>query len=219
MLQMNHAHFNMVHQQIRPWEVLDPQVINALEQTPRENFVPPEYRHLAYAELDIPLAHEQHMMLPMIAARILQSLNLNRTDTVLEIGTGSGFVTALLAHLAKYVYSVDIYPEFVDAARKRLAALGINNVNLESGDAAHGWDRHAPYDVIVLTGSVEKLPEAFRASLKIDGRLFAVIGTPPVMEATLFTRIEEHVYAKEEIFETVLPPLVSAKRTQLFRLD
>jgi len=214
MSQMNQAHFNMVHQQVRPWEVLDPQVIYALEQTPREIFVPPEYQNSAYAELEIPLGHDQQMMRPALAARMIQALGLTGNDTVLEIGTGSGFVTALLARLAKQVYSVDIYAELVDKARERLTTLGIVNVTLECGDAARGWERHAPYDVIVLTGSVLELPETLRASLTIGGRLFAVVGAPPIMEAKLLTRIEENAYAQEEIFETVLSPLVNSSRAQ-----
>jgi len=214
MSQMNQAHFNMVHQQVRPWEVLDPQVIYALEQTPREIFVPPEYQNSAYAELEIPLGHDQQMMRPALAARMIQALGLTGNDTVLEIGTGSGFVTALLARLAKQVYSVDIYAELVDKARERLTTLGIVNVTLECGDAARGWERHAPYDVIVLTGSVLELPETLRASLTIGGRLFAVVGAPPIMEAKLLTRIEENAYAQEEIFETVLSPLVNSPRAQ-----
>lgn len=219
MLNLTPAHFNMVQQQIRPWEVLDPQVIKVLEEVPRELFVPMEYRNLAYAELEIPLAHDQQMIRPAIIARMIQALRLNRNDAVLEIGTGSGFHTALLARLSRYVYSVDIYPEFSEAASERLGTLGINNVSFECGDASRGWERHAPYDVIVLTGSLPYLPEAFRASLSYGGRLFAVIGTPPVMEATLLTRIEGQVYSQEDIFETVLPSLITPTATKFHFFD
>jgi protein-L-isoaspartate(D-aspartate) O-methyltransferase len=177
---------------------------------PREHFVPPRYRNLAFAAIEIPIGHGQATMFPAVEARMLQALALNPEDTVLEIGTGSGYVTALLARLAKHVYSVDIHNDFLENAQERLTSLGLTNVTLEQGDAALGWDRHAPYDVIVLTGSLPELPDAFKRDLRPGGRLFGVLGEPPVMEACLITRIGENSYAREDVFETVLPPLVNS---------
>jgi protein-L-isoaspartate(D-aspartate) O-methyltransferase len=204
------ARSNMVKQQIQPWEVLDSRVLDALGSVPRERFVPPNYRNLAFAAIEIPIGHGQTTMLPMVEGRMLQALALNSTDTVLEVGTGSGLVTALLARLAKHVYSVDIHGDFLESARERLNALGITNVTLEQGNAAMGWDRHAPYDAIVLTGSVLELSPALLHGLHPEGKLFAVVGGPPIMEACLFTRVGEHAYAREDVFETMLPPLVDA---------
>jgi protein-L-isoaspartate(D-aspartate) O-methyltransferase len=214
-IDLDRARFNMVKQQIQPWELLDSQVLEVLENAPRERFVPPRYRNLAFAGIEIPIDHGQTMMFPVVEARMLQALTLQPTDTVLEIGTGTGFITALLARLAKHVYSVEIFGDFLESAQERLVSLGITNVTLEQGDAAEGWDRHAPYDVIALTGSVPEIPEAFLHSLRPGGRLFAVVGAPPAMEACLITRIED-AYAREDVFETVLAPLVNSTKFQRF---
>ncbi|CAK0777875.1 protein-L-isoaspartate(D-aspartate) O-methyltransferase [Gammaproteobacteria bacterium] len=210
------ARFNMVNQQIRPWEVLDPQVVEVLEKVPRERFVPSGYRNLAFSAIEIPIGHGERTMFPAVEGRMLQSLAIGASDMVLEVGTGTGFITALLARLAKHVYSVEIHPDLLEGARGCLASLGISNVTLEQGDAAAGWDRHGPYDVIVLTGSVPEIPAAFLSNLRQGGRLFAVVGEPPVMEARLVTRVSEDAYAREDLFETVLPPLVNAIPSQRF---
>ena len=160
------ARFNMVEQQIRPWEVLDQQVLDLLFRLQREDFVPEQYRSLAFADMEIPLGHDEKMLPPKLEARMLQELAIKSTDRILEVGTGSGYMTALLASFGNHVYSVDIIPEFTRSAAARLAAHGVGNVTLEIGDAARGWDKHAPYDVIVLTGSVPVLPEAFQKSLR-----------------------------------------------------
>ncbi len=213
---LDRARFNMVNQQIRPWEVLDHQVLDALERIPRDRFVPSAYRNLAYADTSIPLGHGQATMRPPIEARMIQSLALRPSDMVLEVGTGSGFITALLASFVKHVYSVELYADLLQEAQARLTALGINNVTLEQGDAALGWHGHAPYDVIVLTGSVRDIPNAFLQSLRRGGRLFAIVGTPPVMEAQLITRMEDDAYAREDLFETTLPPLVDSTPSRYF---
>ncbi|CAK0758589.1 protein-L-isoaspartate(D-aspartate) O-methyltransferase [Gammaproteobacteria bacterium] len=215
-INLDHARFNMVKQQIQPWDVLDSQVLDVLGNIPREKFVPPIYRNFAFAAIEIPIGHGQATMFPVVEGRMLQTLALRPTDIVLEVGTGSGFVTALLASLAKHVYSVDIYDDFVTSAYERLTSLGITNVTLEQGDAAAGWDRHAPYDVIVLTGSMPELPDTFSRSLRPGGRMFAVVGVPPVMKACLVTRIGEDAYAREDIFETILTPLVNATGQRRF---
>lgn len=212
------ARFNMIEQQIRTWEVLDQRVLDVLTQTPREDFVPQQYRALAFADLNIPLGHGQVMMPPKVEGRVLQSLNLKPTDTILEVGTGSGYLTACLARFGQHVYSVDIFPEFKQAAENALDAHGIRNVTLQVGDAAMGWNRQAPYDVIAITGSTPLLPAEFQKSLAIGGRLFVIVGESPVMEALLVTRVGENDWAQESLFETELPPLINAQCPQRFSL-
>lgn len=210
------ARFNMVEQQIRPWDVLDQRVLDLLLHVRREDYVPEPYLALAFADLEIPLGHGETMLQPKLEARMLQELALKETDRVLEVGTGSGYMTALLASLGGHVYSVEIIPEFSAAAAGRLKAHGIENVTLEVGDAARGWDKHGPYDVILLTGSVPVLPEAFRKSLKPGGRLLAVVGEPPVMEAQLVTCVSSGIYNTIGLFETCIAPLRNAQRPGKF---
>jgi protein-L-isoaspartate(D-aspartate) O-methyltransferase len=210
------ARFNMVEQQIRPWEVLDPKVLDLLHQVPREDCVPVQYRGLAYADLEIPLGHGQYMLSPKLEARMLQSLELKATDKVLEIGTGSGYMTALLAKLASHVYSVELVPELSAAAAHRLHQHGITNVTLDIGDAACGWERHAPYDVIVYTGSLPVLPDNVKAELAVGGRLFAVLGSAPVMSATLIQRRAEDVFHSDVLFETCIPEITHAPQAERF---
>lgn len=215
-INLDQARFNMVNQQIKPWEVLDSQVLDAISSVPREQFVPQRYRNLAFAQIEIPLGHGQAMMSPIIEGRVLQALALRPTDVILEIGTGSGFLTAVLARLAKHVYSVDIHEDFVMDARSRLNELGITNATIESGDGSAGWDRYAPYDVIVITGSLTELPDKFSHSLRPNGRLFAIVGAPPIMEACLITKVNEYGYMREDIFETVVSPLITPSNAQRF---
>lgn len=210
------ARFNMVEQQIRPWEVLDQQVLDLLFRVRREDYVPEQYRALAFADMEIPLGHGEKMLQPKIEARMLQELAVKNSDRILEVGTGSGYMTALLASLGNHVYSVDIVPEFTRSAAVRLAAHGIGNVTLETGDAARGWDKHAPYDVIVLTGSVPVLPEAFQKSLNPGGRLIAVVGEPPVMEAQLITHVSAGACNSVGLFETCIAPLKNALQPERF---
>jgi protein-L-isoaspartate(D-aspartate) O-methyltransferase len=210
------ARFNMIEQQIRPWEVLDQRVLDLLFRVRREDFVPPAYRELAFADMEIPIGHGEKMLAPKIEARMLQELAPAEADRVLEVGTGSGYFTALLASLAAHVYSVDIVPEFTRGAGERLAAHGIRNVTLDSGDAARGWDKHGPYDAIVVTGSMPILPESFKASLKTGGRLLAIVGEPPVMEAQLITSAGGGAYNSIGLFETCIAPLRNAPRPERF---
>ena len=184
---LERARFHMVEQQIRPWDVLDTKVLDLLHQVKREEFVPPAHQELAFADLEIPIGLGEKMLSPKLEARILQELAIKPLDRILEIGTGSGYLTALLASQGAHVYSVDIVDAFVHLAGERLVQHGLNNVTLESGDAARGWDKHGPYDVIVLTGSVPVLAESFQHSLSAGGRLFAVVGVAPAMEARLIT--------------------------------
>lgn len=210
------ARFNMVEQQIRTWEVLDQNVLNLLFEVRREEFVPQAYRSLAFADLEIPLGHGEVMLTPKLEARILQTVAIRPGDRVLEVGTGSGYMTALLAHEAQEVVSVEIIPEFAALAEHKLRAHDIDNVTVEVGDAARGWDGRGPYDVIVLTGSEPVLAEAFARSLNIGGRLFAVTGEAPAMEAQLVTCVAPGQYRADQLFETCIPPLVNAPRRSRF---
>lgn len=216
-MNLSQAHFNMIEQQIRPWDVLDQRVLDLVANLPREDFVPSGYISLAYADINIPLEHGQMMMPPKIEARMIQSLDIKPRDTILEIGTGSGYVTALLAKSGRHAYSVDIFADFTQRAQQKLAAQGIANVTLETGDAATGWPAHQPYDVIAVTGSLPLLPDSLRRQLKIGGRLFVITGDEPVMSAQLITRVSEEGYSQRALFETVLPPLVNAPQPPRFK--
>jgi protein-L-isoaspartate(D-aspartate) O-methyltransferase len=215
-LDVERARFNMVEQQIRTWEVLDPRVLDLLHHVRREDFVPPQHRALAFVDMEIPIGHGERMLTPKMEARMLQELALRPDDRVLEVGTGSGYMTALLARLAGHVFSVDVVAEFTRAAASRLAANGIANVTLDTGDAARGWDTRGPYDAIVLTGSVPVLADAFAKSLKPGGRLIAVVGEPPAMEARLVTCVAAGACRTVGLFETCIAPLRNAPRPDRF---
>ena len=222
-MNLEQARANMVEQQIRPWEVLDQDVLDLLYAVPREEFVPAQYRNLAFSDLEIPLGRSpgEAMWAPRIEARVLQALAVKRTERVLEVGTGSGYLTALLARRAAEVVSVEINPEIARLGRANLERHGAENVRLEIGDAARGTPpglpSRAPYDVIVLTGSVPLLPRAFQESLAAGGRLFAVVGEPPVMSAQLVSCVAPGSLQAVALFETVLAPLASCERPSRFR--
>ncbi|HET7160853.1 MAG TPA: protein-L-isoaspartate O-methyltransferase [Burkholderiales bacterium] len=213
---LEQARFNMIEQQIRTWEVLDQRVLDLLFTVRREDYTPEIYRALAFMDMEIPLGHGEKMLQPKLEARMLQALELTPSDRVLEIGTGSGYMTALLASLSAHVYSVDIYEDFTRSAGAKLRQHGVTNVTLESGDAARGWDKHGPYDAIVLTGSVPILSERFLASLKPGARLLAVVGEPPVMEAQLITCAGTAAYNTVALFETCIAPLKNAPQPERF---
>jgi len=216
-MNLEQARFNMVEQQIRTWEVLDPAVLDLLYTVPREEFVPAAYRNLAFADMEIPIGEGESMMAPKIEARIVQALSLRKTDRVLEVGTGSGYLTALLAHCAAHVYSLEIRPGLAAFGRANLERHGADNVTLEVADGARGDPKRAPYDAIVLTGSTPVLPAALREQLAPGGRLFAVVGEPPVMVARLITCTVPGTFGSEELFDTVLAPLVNAERPARFQ--
>lgn len=207
----------MLGQQIRAWEVLDDRVLDVLGRTPREHFVPAEYRELAFADLELPIGHEQSMLAPKIEGRLLQALQVSPIDRVLEIGTGSGYMTACLSGLAKSVHSVDIFADFVEAARVKLADQRIYNVELNVIDAmtASFTER---YDAIAVTGSVPVLDDRFIRLLRPGGRLFIVAGRSPVMEALLVTMRADGQWQQESLFETVVAPLVNSERPEPFVL-
>jgi protein-L-isoaspartate(D-aspartate) O-methyltransferase len=215
-MDVERARFNMIEQQIRPWDVLDPKVLNLLRDFPREDFVPDQYKALAFVDMNIPLDHEQIMMQPKMEARLLQELSLTNRDKVLEIGTGSGYLTGLLASLAHSVDTVDIFSDFLETARTKLSAHDLSNINYFEGDAAQGWDGEGPYDAIIITGSIPTLPESYKMNLSLNGRLIAVIGQAPVMEAVLLQRLEENSWQEVPLFETSLPPLVNAEPPSRF---
>jgi protein-L-isoaspartate(D-aspartate) O-methyltransferase len=206
---------NMIYNQIRPWEVTDQVVLKQMMVVPRELFVPETYHDLAFADMAIPLGHGQVMLTPKEVGRILQDLNIQTDETILEIGTGSGYMTALLAGLGQRIDSIDIFSDFSVAAQLKLAKLKINNVNLITADAAHGWDKQS-YDVIVITGSLPSLPNQFRLSLNPGGRLFAIIGQTPAMEAVLLTYTLRGQWHEQKLFETVVPPLLNVKEPSQF---
>jgi protein-L-isoaspartate(D-aspartate) O-methyltransferase len=208
-MDIEQARFNMVEQQIRTWDVLDQDVLDLLFTVKREDFVPPAYRLLAFADLEIPLGDGERMWSPKMEARVLQELTLGPGESVLEIGTGSGYLTALLATRSARVTSVEINPRLSSQAKTRLAHAGIGSVELAVGDGARGWG-DAAYDAIVLTGSTPVLPEAFLGQLNPGGRVFAVVGEPPVMIAQLVRWIASGAVAKRALFETVLDPLKNA---------
>ncbi len=209
------ARFNMVEQQIRTWDVLDPEVLDLLFTVKREEYVPPAHRSLAFADLEIPLGDGQRMWTPKLEARLLQALAVKPDQHVLEIGTGSGYFTALLAARGARVTSVEIAAGRAAAARANLARHGFERVRVEVGDGARGFGRDS-YDVIVLTGSTPVLPEAFAAQLAAGGTLFAIVGEAPVMAARLVRRDADGRTRAAVLFETVVPPLVNAVQPERF---
>lgn len=209
----------MVERQVRTWEVLDPVVLDAMRALPRDHFVPAAFRGLAYADAHIPLGHGEFMMQPKVEGRLLQALDIRAGDRVLEIGTGSGWVTALLARLcgpAGAVHSIDIRDEFTQAARGALAALDIENVRLDTRDGALLDDISDDYDCIAVTGSMPVLHPSFRQKLKVGGRLFAIVGTDPIMEAQLHTRMSADDWSSESLFDTSIPALANAWNPKRF---
>ena len=216
MRDMEQARFNMIEQQIRPYDVLDGRILKLLKHVHREHFVPMGKKELAFADMEIPLGYGAAMWHPKLEARTVQELRLTRNDKVLEVGSGSGYLTALLSALAGHVTSVEIVPELSAIAKQNLGNYHHDNLTLETGDASHGWGNGESYDVIVLTGSTPVLPEAFRSSLNIGGRLFAIVGDAPAMEAELITRIAPDVFETVNIIETCVAPLQNAEQPKRF---
>ena len=216
-MNIEQARFNMIEQQIRTWEVLDPDVLDLLHEVKREDFVPPEHRDLAFADLEVPLGHGESMMQPKVEARIVQELALQPHETVYEVGTGSGYLAALLARRSRHVTSAEIHRDLKARAAASLGRAGIANVTLLEGDSAARPLAEAPYDAIVITGSMPLLPQAFLDRLAPGGRLFAVVGDAPVMKATLVRQPVAGSFQAIELFETLLKPLVNAPQPSRFR--
>ena len=205
------AREQMIEQQVRAWDVLDERVLEIMRQVPREHFVPPQQRFLAFADTELPLPHAQHMLRPSVVGRLLQALELRGAERVLEVGAGSGFVTACLRAGAAQVRSLEIFPELADLARTNLASLGIRDVDVLNADAMQ-LDTRSRFDAIALTASLPVYDERFQRQLEIGGRLFVVVGEPPVMDARLIRRTGADAWASESVFETVIDPLVNAPR-------
>ena len=207
----------MLGQQIRAWEVLDDRVLGALGDIPRESFVPGAYRDLAFADMEIPLAHSQQMLAPKVEGRLLQALCLESGDDVLEIGTGTGFLTACLAQLASSVVSIDIYEDFSRGAKEKVEKLELGNIEFRTEDALV-MGHQEQFDAIAVTGSIPELDEHFIRMLRPGGRLFVIVGREPVMEARVVTMHQRGDYAQQSLFESVVAPLINADRPVPFVL-
>jgi protein-L-isoaspartate(D-aspartate) O-methyltransferase len=206
-MNIEQARFNMIEQQIRPWEVLDQGVLSLLAQLRREDFVPPAYRALAFVDTEVPLPEGQCMLAPRVEARLLQELRLLPHEQVLEVGAGSGFMAALMANQARDVTTLEIRPTLAAMARANLQHAGIGNATVVEADGAAGRPAQAPFDAIVLSGSVAEVPAALLSQLKIGGRLLAIVGHEPVMRAVHVSRVAEQQFKRSELFDTVAPRL------------
>ena len=215
-MNFDQARQNMVENQVRPWEVLDGRVLEVLGRVRREDFVAPEHRQLAFADLCLPIGHGEVMMKPVMEGRVLQALALKPEDQVLEIGTGSGFFTACLANLAARVTSVDIHADFAASAGQRLQAAGITNVQLVTGEAINAWQPQGTFDAVVVTGAVYRIPDRFLSWLKPGGRLLAIRGESPVQQVMLITSEGNNRYREESVLETDLPYLANAEPPRRF---
>ncbi|MBV8666497.1 MAG: protein-L-isoaspartate O-methyltransferase [Burkholderiaceae bacterium] len=213
------ARFNMIEQQIRPWDVLDQDVLDLLFIVKREEFVPSAYKDLAFFDTEIPLPCGENMLAPKCEARILQEANIKKHENVLEIGAGSGYMAALLAYRARHVTTLEIEPELKDLAQRNLSANGVTNVEVILADGAKGWsgNGHSPFDVIVISGSLPVLPDAFLQQIKVGGRILATLGEEPVMSTQLVTRVSESTYETVKLFETCIKPLRHAQTPSHFK--
>ena len=210
-MNLQQARSNMIEQQVRPWDVLDQRVLDVLAAVPREEFVFEEHRALAFSDYQLPIGFGQTLLKPIIEGRLIQALSLEVTDSVLEIGAGSGYVTACLARMATKVQSLEIHPELAANAQARLNKLGLSNVTVLEQDAAAEWDARDSYDAIAFGGAIDAIPDYYKYKMAINGRMFAVTGDSqqPMMEALLLTRISETEWTTESLFETKIDPLVN----------
>lgn len=207
-MNIEQARFNMIEQQIRPWDVLDTSVLDLLSMLRREDFVPPSYKAMAFMDLEIPLPCGQSMLAPKVEARLLQELALHKHEKVLEIGTGSGYMAALLGHKAQKVITLELHRELAETARANLRHAGVTNVQVEQADGAKGWSQeHGGFDAVLLSGSVASVPEPLLDLLKPKGRLVAIVGQEPIMRAVRITRSAEREFTTTELFDTVAPAL------------
>jgi protein-L-isoaspartate(D-aspartate) O-methyltransferase len=215
-MDIERTRFNMVEQQIRPWEVLDPKVLDLLFKVKREDFVPAVYQSLAFVDMEIPIGHGESMWTPRLEARTLQALQVQANERALEVGTGSGYFTALLAAQASMVVTVEMHADLREEAERKFKAHGLSHVQTRQGDAARDWGGDGQFDVIVLTGSTPLLPDAYLKRLNPGGRLFAIVGEAPVMAARLVTCVSTGAYRTDTLFETVIKPLVNALEPERF---
>lgn len=216
-MNIEQARFNMIEQQIRPWNVLDQDVLDMLHVVKREQFVPAAYENLAFADVEIPLPGGEAMFNPKVEARIMQELAVKKHENVLEIGTGSGYMAALLAHKARHVTTVEIQPEAARQARENLARAGVTNVTVEEGNGASGWDKGAPYDVILVSGGLPVLPEALLKQVKVGGRIGVILGDAPAMSFNIVTRSSENGVDTVKLFETNVKTLSGAQAPSRFQ--
>lgn len=216
-MNVEQARFNMIEQQIRPWDVLDPGVLSLLAVVKREDFVPPAYRSLAFFDTEVPLPNGQCMLEPKVEARLLQELNVRRHERVLEIGAGSGYMAALLSHKARQVVTLEIDPELARLASDNLKRAAVTNVSVVEGDGSKRLPTAGPFDAILLSGSVASVPSQLLSQLKVGGRLAAIVGQEPVMNAVLVTRVGENEYKSENLFDTVAPRLVGFEEPSRFQ--
>ncbi len=216
-MNIEQARFNMIEQQIRPWNVLDQDVLDLLHVVKREAFVPAAYQNLAFADVEIPLPGGEAMFNPKVEARIAQEIAVKKHENVLEIGTGSGYMAALLAHKARHVTTVEILPETKTLAEQNLARAGVTNVTVELGDGAQGWAKGAPYDVIVVSGGLPVLPEGLLKQVKVGGRLAVILGDAPAMSFNIITRVSETAYDTVKLFETNVKTLTGAQTPSRFQ--
>ncbi|MEC5215749.1 protein-L-isoaspartate(D-aspartate) O-methyltransferase [Actimicrobium sp. GrIS 1.19] len=216
-MNLEQARFNMIEQQIRTWDVLDQEVLDLLKIVKREAFVPAAFSALAFVDTEIPLPCGQCMLMPKFEARMLQEAAVKKHENVLEIGAGSGYMAALLARRSRHVTTIEIEPELQALAQTNLRNYGIDNVDVMLGDGAHGWVGAAPYDVIVISGSMPLLPPEFLEQIKVGGRIVCVLGEAPVMTAQVITRVSELGYNTVNLFETAIMPLRNASTPSRFR--
>jgi len=216
-MNLEQARFNMIEQQIRPWDVLDSEVLHLLSVVKREDFVPLAHKSLAFVDMEIPLGHDQVMLAPRVEARMLQDAAVKKHEKVLEIGSGSGYMAALLAHRAQHVISLEINPELAALARSNLQKAGIHNAEVRNVDGAKGAPAEGPFDVIVLSGSVAEVPHTLLSNLKVGGRLVAIVGSEPVMRATIVTRTGEADFKTSQPWDTVAPRLLNFPEPSHFK--
>lgn len=216
-MNLEQARFNMIEQQIRPWDVLDTEVLHLLSVVKREDFVPLAHKALAFVDMEIPLGHGQVMLAPRVEARMLQDAAVQKHEKVLEIGSGSGYMTALLAHRAQSVISLEINPELAAMARTNLQKAGIHNAEVRNVDGSVGAPAEGPFDVIVLCGSVAEVPQNLLSNLKIGGRLVAIVGNEPIMRETLVTRTGEANFTSSQPWDTVAPRLLNFPEPSHFK--
>ena len=216
-MNIEQARFNMIEQQIRPWDVLDQGVLSLLAVVKREDFVPPAYKALAFVDTEVPLPNGQGMLAPKVEARLLQELNVHKHERVLEVGTGSGYMAALLGHKGQQVITLEIDPQLAQMAETNLRRADVMNVSVKQADGSRGLADEGPYDVILLSGSVHEVPPGVLAQLKVGGRLAAIVGDQPVMRAMLFTRTSEHDFSSVALFDTVAPRLAGFPEPTRFK--
>jgi len=215
-MNIEQARFNMIEQQIRPWEVLDPGVLSLLAVVRREDFVPETYRSLAFTDTELPLPEGQSMLAPRVEARMLQELQVQRHEHVLEVGAGSGFMAALLAHRARQVVSLEILPTLAKMAQQNLHRAAVMNATVRCANGAAGLAGEGPFDAIMLSGSVAAVPQALLEQLKVGGRLIAIVGDEPVMRARLYTRADTRAWSQADLFDTVAPRLRGFPESERF---